>query len=56
MERRLFALLHQIARTGEYPEFKYVDISDSDSDADYELELELPVDGAGQPSPQSAPS
>lgn len=42
VERRLFALLHQVARTGEYPVTKYVDISDSDSDNDYELELELP--------------
>ncbi|KAH8061391.1 hypothetical protein JL722_4007 [Aureococcus anophagefferens] len=52
VERRLFAararggtrVLHQIARTGQYPQQRYVDISDSDSDNDYDLELALPVE------------
>ena len=42
VERRLFALIHEIARTGQYPQQRYIDIEESDSEADYDLELALP--------------
>ena len=44
VERRLFAVVHQIMKTGEYPVQRYVDVDDSDSDVDNDLELTLSQD------------